>query len=377
MKLSLEKSPFLKALSHGQSVVEKRTTVAILNHVLLTAMPGKLLLTSTDMDMALIETISADVGTPGTACVPAHLLYEIVRKLNDATITLDYNSETSQLVVSSGRSRFELPSLPTEDFPQLTHSELTHFFTLPAPVLKHLIDTTRFAMSAEEIRYNLNGIHFHTLAIEDGRNVLRAVATDMHRLACVGCDAPEGSLGMPEIIVGRKTITEIRKLLDEAEQPVQIGVSNSRIEFVLDGNNTSAVLSSRLLDGTFPDYQEAISIESDKSLVTQTKAFAEAVDRVGTVVSDKVRAIKLKISKNLAVLSAVSSDLGSATEELDVDFAYPDVFELCFNVKYLMDIAQQINEEEMELLLVDGDSTVLLKPVNNANAVFILMPMRA
>lgn len=376
MKLVIEKSPFLKALSHGQSVVEKRTTVPILSHVLLTAIPNKLLLTSTDMDMALIETVSANVEIPGTISVPAHLLYEVVRKLSDSTgITLHYNSETSQLSVSSGRSKFELPSLPADDFPQLTHSDLTHHFTLPAPVLKHLIDTTRFAMSNEETRYHLNGVHFHTLSSE-GKNILRAVATDMHRLACVECEAPEGALGMPEIIVGRKTITEIRKLLDEAEQPVQIGISGSRIEFALDGTNTNAVLSSRLVDGTFPDYQAAMAIENDKLLVVNTKAFAEAVDRVGTVVNDKVRAIKLKISENSAVLSAVSADFGSAIEELDVDFAYNDAFEICFNVRYLIDIAQQIGTEEIEFLLADGESSVLLRPTNNSNSIFILMPMR-
>ncbi|MBY0462417.1 MAG: DNA polymerase III subunit beta [Alphaproteobacteria bacterium] len=376
MKLIIEKSPFLKALSHGQSVVEKRTTVPILSHVLLTAIPNKLLLTSTDMDIALIETVSANVEEPGTISVPAHLLYEVVRKLSDTTpITLNYNPETSQLTVSSGRSRFELPSLPSDDFPQLTHSDLTHHFTLPAPILKHLIDTTRFAMSTEETRYHLNGIHFHTLSV-DGKNILRAVATDMHRLACVECEAPEGSIGMPEIIIGRKTITEIRKLLDEAEQPVQIGISGSRVEFALEGTNTNAVLSSRLVDGTFPDYQAAMAIENDKVLIVSTKAFAEAVDRVGTVVNDKVRAIKLKISENSAVLSAVSTDSGSAVEELDVDFAYNDAFEICFNVRYLIDIAQQISTDEIEFLLADGESSVLLRPINSPNSTFILMPMR-
>ncbi len=376
MKLSLEKGPFLKALSHGQSVVEKRTTVPILSHVLLTATKNGLLITSTDMDIALIETIQAKVEHIGTACVSAHMLHEIVRKLSDASeINLSFNKDTLQLNITSGRSKFELSCLPVEDFPQLTQSELTHHFTLPAPVLKHLIDASRFAMSTEETRYHLNGIHFHTVSL-DGSNIMRAVATDMHRLACVGCESPSEAVGMPEIIVGRKTITEVRKLLDEADQPITVGLSNTRIEFSIEGNNTRAVLSSRLVDGIFPDYQAAMAIENDKVLIVGTKAFAEAVDRVGTVVNDKVRAIKLKLSENAATLSAVSSDFGSAVEELDVDFPYKEELEICFNVRYLTDIAQQINTEEMEMLLADGDSSVLIRPVNESQSTFILMPMR-
>ncbi len=376
MKLSLEKGPFLKALSHGQSVVEKRTTVPILSHVLLTATKDGLLITSTDMDIALIETIPAKVEQVGTACVSAYMLYEIVRKLNDSNeVNVSLNKETAQLTITSGRSKFDISCLPAEDFPQLTQSELTHHFTLPAPVLKHLIDASKFAMSTEETRYHLNGIHLHTVAT-DGFNVMRAVATDMHRLACVGCESPGEAMGMPEIIVGRKTITEVRKLLDEAEQPVTIGLSNNRIEFAIEGNNTRAVLSSRLVDGTFPDYQTAMAIENDKIMIVGTKAFAEAVDRVGTVVNDKVRAIKLKLSENAATLSAVSSDFGSAVEELDVDFPYNEELEICFNVRYLTDIAGQINTEEMEMLLADGDSSVLIKPVNENQSTFILMPMR-
>ncbi len=377
MKLSIERSFFLKALSHGQSVVERRTTLPILSHILLTAMPSGLVLTTTDMDLALIETIPAQVEEVGTICVSAHILHEIVRKMTDKNlIEMVLDQDSGQVIITSGRSRFNLSCLSAEDFPQLTHGELSHHFSLPSTTLKYLIDNSRFAMSNEETRYHLNGIHFHTVESTSGM-VLRAVATDMHRLASIECPMPEGADGMPDIIVGRKTIVEIRKLLDESDQIVNISLSSARIEFAIAGASSQAVLSSRLIDGTFPEYKEALDVDNDKTLIVGTKAFAEAVDRVGTVVNDKVRAIKLTLSENSAVLSAVNTDFGSATEELDVDYPYPDAVELCFNVRYLLDISQQIEEEEMRLLVSDGESSVLVKPLNNDNVVYILMPMRA
>lgn len=377
MKLRLEKGPFLKALSHGQSVVEKRTTSPILSHVLLSANSSGLLLTTTDMDMALIETIPAQVEQAGTVCVSAHLLHEIVRKLPETSqVALNFQPENSQLLVTSNRSRFELSCLPAEDFPQLTQTELSSYFQLPAAVLKQLIDTTRFAMSTEETRFHLNGIHFHALTKEDGTFVLRTVATDMHRLACIECEAPEQAAQIPEVIMGRKVIQEVRKLLDEADQPVSIGLSNTRVEFAVEGAHSRAVLSSRLVDGVFPDYQMVLDIHNSKRLIVPTKAFAEAIDRVGTIVTDKVRGIKLTIVSNTLILSALSSEFGSAQDEMDVDFPYDTPVEICFNVRYLMDMVQQISTDEIQMSLEDGDSSVLVSPINEPQAKFVLMPMR-
>ena len=377
MKLTLEKGTFLKALSHGQSVVEKRTTSPILSHVLLSVNSSGLLLTTTDMDMALIETIPAQVEQAGTVCVSAHLLYEIVRKLpENSHVSLTLTPQTNQLSVTSNRSRFELSCLPAEDFPQLTHTELTHHFQLPAIVLKQLIDTTRFAMSTEETRFHLNGIHFHSLMKDDDKLTLRAVATDMHRLACVECDAPEQAANMPAIIMGRKVIQEVRKLLDEADQPVTIGLSDTRIEFAIEGSASRAVLSSRLVDGSFPDYQMVLDIHNTKQLIVPTKAFAEAIDRVGTIISDKIRGIKLHMVSNTLTLSAMSSEFGSAQEEMDVDFPYDTSVDICFNVRYLMDMVQQISADEVQINLEDGDSSVLVTPINQPQATFVLMPMR-
>ena len=377
MHISIEKAPFLKALGHGQSVVEKKTTVPIISTVLLQAADGQLSVTATDMDMALIERVPVEVKAAGSVCVSASLLHDIVKKLNDKkVIDLTVSDDGERLFIVSGRSRFDMGCLPVEDFPQLVQSEITHRFTLPAPVFAHLIDATRFCMAVEETRYQLNGIHFHAHE-EGGAQYLRAVATDMHRLACVACEAPEGVRDMPQVIIARKTVQEIRKLLDDAQAPIEIGLSSTRVEFNVQGAGYNAMLTARLVDGIFPDYQSAILVENDKSLIVPTKSFAESIDRVGTVVTnDKLRAIKLNACDNQAVLSAISQEFGSATEEMDVDFAYSDTVEVCFNVRYMMEVAQQINTEEMELLLLDADSSLVIQPVGNPHMVFILMPMQ-
>ncbi len=378
MHISLEKSPFLKALSHGQSVVEKKSTVPIISTVLIQTVDGRLSITATDMDMALVEHIPAEIKVSGSVCVSASLLYDIVKKLNDKkTIDLSVNEDGSRLFIVSGRSRFDMGCLPVEDFPQLVQSEISHRFTLPVPVLSHLIDATRFCMALEETRYYLNGIHFHAHQ-QDGIPYLRAVATDMHRLSCVQCEAPDDIKDMPSVIIARKTIGEIRKLMDDASAPIEIGLSSTRVEFKVQGHGYDALLTARLVEGTFPDYEDAIQVENDKSLIIATKDFSESIDRVGTVVTnDKVRAIRLSVSENQAVLSAVSQEYGTATEEMDVDFAYQDSIDVCFNVRYMMEVAQQINADEMEILLLDPQSSLVIKPVANPNMTFILMPMEA
>ncbi len=376
MHISVEKAVFLKILSHGQSVVEKKSTVPILSNVLLQAKDGYLSITATDMDMGLIERVPVEISAPGEVCVSAQLLHDVVKKLSDkAVIDISSSEDGSRLLIVSGRSRFETGCLPVEDFPQLVQSEITHRFTLPAPVLAHLLDSTRFCMAMEETRYNLNGIHFHYHEADDNA-YLRAVATDMHRLACIEYEAPEGAKDMPSVIIARKTVQEIRKLLDDAAAPITMGVSASRVEFNIQAAGYEAVLTARLIDGQFPDYHEAILVENDKSLIVSTKSFAESIDRVGTVVSnEKIRAIRLNAIDNQAVISAVSQEFGSAREEIDVDFSYTEAVDVCFNVRYLMEVAQQINTEEMEMLLMDADSSILIRPVGNSHMQFILMPM--
>lgn len=377
MKLTIDRTVFLKALSHGQSVVERRTTIPILSHVLLQTTEQGLSLTTTDMELALIETIPATITEHGSTTVSAHMLFDIVRKLADGVmIELSLNTESGhgesgQLQLKSGRSKFNLSCLPAEDFPQLTQGELPFSFTIPAAVLKRLLDRARFAMATEDNRYYLNGIHFHPHQ-KNGGFVLRAVATDAHRLACIEAPLPVGAQDMPGIIVARKTVTEIRKLLDETEEEVTVRLSDKRIEFSL----PHAVLSSRLIDGTYPDYEQAIPQENDKIMIVDAKSFASAVDRVATVTTEKLRIIKMTTTENNLMLSAASHELGSAVDEMAVDFPHQTTIEIGFNARYLLDIAQQIDEDEAQIALCDGNSPAIISGINDKAAFFVIMPMR-
>src|SRR5882757_7933560 len=276
MKLTIERAALLRALGHVQSVVERRNTIPILSNVLLRAEGSKLALSATDMDLEMVSSLAAQGSQAGATTVPAHTLYDIVRKLRDgAQIEFETTGEKGLMTLRSGRSTFTLSCLPPEDYPLMAGGDLAHNFLLSAGDLKRLIDRTRFAISTEETRYYLNGIYLHA-AKSDKLDMLRAVATDGHRLARMEIPLPEGASGMPGVIVPRKTVTELRKLLDEMDQDVAVALSDTKIRFTF----ADTVLTSKLIDGTFPDYDRVIPTNNDRILEVSCKEFAEAVDRV-------------------------------------------------------------------------------------------------
>ena len=370
MKLTIERAALLKSLGHVQSVVERRNTIPILSNLKLDALDGKVALNATDMDLDIVESVAADIAQPGATTAPAHTLYDIVRKLPDgAQVAMDADGE-GQMVLSSGRSRFTLTCLPTDDFPVLSGGDLGHEFTLTVAEVKALIDKTRFAISTEETRYYLNGIYLHA-AERDGDGVLRAVATDGHRLASMEVPMPKGAEGLPGVIVPRKTVGEMRKLVDETTTDVAIGLSEAKIRFSFD----DTVLTSKLIDGTFPDYQRVIPEGNDKQLDIDTKGFADAVDRVSAISSEKSRAVKLNLASGSLILSASSPEDGSATEELEVAYQ-GDSLEIGFNAGYLLDIIRQIEGDNTRLMFADAASPTILSEVDEAGALYVLMPMR-
>ena len=371
MKLTIERAALLRALGHVQSVVERRNTIPILSNVLLRAEQGQLALSATDMDLEIVASVAADGVRKGATTAPAHTLYDIVRKLREgAQVEIEAVGDKGSLSLRSGRSSFTLACLPSEDYPLMAGGELPHGFTLPAADLKRLIDRTRFAISTEETRYYLNGIFFHAARSNDVQ-MLRAVATDGHRLARMEIPLPEGAAGMPGIIVPRKTVTELRKLIDEIDQDVQISLSDTKIRFVF-GN---AVLTSKLIDGTFPDYDRVIPTGNDKILEVECKLFAEAVDRVSTISSEKSRAVKLTIEHGSLMLSATSPENGTATEELEVRYSATPL-EIGFNSRYLLDIAEQIEGEGARFAMADGGSPTIVRDASDPSALYVLMPMR-
>jgi len=279
MKLTIERAALLRALGHVQSVVERRTTIPILSNVLLRAEGGQLALSATDMDLEIVEGVPARIERDGRTTAPAHTLYDIVRKLRDGSqVELEALAGRNEMALRSGRSTFTLACLPPEDYPVMSAGELPHNFSLSAGELRQLIDRTRFAISTEETRYYLNGIYLHSTKANEVP-VLRAVATDGHRLAKVELTAPEGAAGMPGVIVPRKTVLELRKLVEEGEAEVQIALGESKIRCAVG----DAALTSKLIDGTFPDYDRVIPSGNDKVLEIACKEFAEAVDRVATI----------------------------------------------------------------------------------------------
>ncbi len=371
MKITIERATLLSALGHVQNVVERRNTIPILSNVLLTAEGGDLSLTATDLDLTVVESVGAQIGQSGATTAAAHTLHDIVRKLPDgAQVELSLAGDQSRLSVVAGRSSFALPCLPKEDFPVIAEDNLPHRFQIAPDELKRLIDKSRFAISTEETRYYLNGIYLHA-ADADGVPMLRAVATDGHRLAQVECPLPDGAAAMPGVIVPRKAVLEVRRLLDAADEPVEVALSETKIRFAFG----KTVLTTKLIDGTFPDYQRVIPSDNDKVLEVDRKAFAEAVDRVSTISTEKSRSIKLTLQTDKLHLSANSPESGSADEEIAVSFGGEDL-EIGFNSRYLLDIAGQIEGDSARLDLADAVSPTVFRDLADERALYVLMPMR-
>ena len=360
----------MKSLGHVQSVVERRNTIPILSNVRLEAGDGYLSLNATDMDLDIIDKGEADVSQPGAKTAWAQTLYEIVRKLPEGSQVEFSGDSEGNLLLKSGRSRFSLTCLPTDDFPIMTGGDMSHTFFLPASEIRGLIDRTRFAISTEETRYYLNGIYMHA-AERNGIKVLRAVATDGHRLASVEGPLPVSADGMPGVILPRKTVGELRKLIDETIDDIAVELSETKIRFTFD----SVVLTSKLIDGTFPDYERVIPVGNDKEMLVDCKNFADAVDRVSAISTEKSRAIKLSLTNGTLVLSAFSPESGTATEELEVRYQ-GEAVDIGFNSSYLLDITRQIEGDSARFTLADAASPTILSETDDSSALYVLMPMR-
>jgi DNA polymerase-3 subunit beta len=371
MKVTLERNALLKSLSHVHRVVERRNTYPILANVLLKAGDGRIELRATDLDIEVTEAVPAMVATAGTTTVPAHTLYEIIRKLADGSEVRLETEGGEQMLLTSGRSRFHLACLSPDSFPDLKSGTFTHDFTIPAATFRGLIERTQFAISNEETRYYLNGIYLHTVEVK-GETVLRAVATDGHRMARAEAAAPAGAQGMPGIIIPKKTVGEVQKLLDGADGDVQVEISDTKIRYTLG----SVVLLSKLIEGTFPDYERVTPKNNDKQLNVDRTSFAVAVDRVSTIASDRGgKAVKLSVKDGNLELSVTNPDHGTATEEIAVEFE-PESFEIGFNARYLLDIIGQIKSDNAVFLFNDAGSPTLVKEDGEAQALYVLMPMR-
>lgn len=371
LQITINRAALLRALGHIQGVVERRNTIPILGNVRIDATSDGVYFTATDMDVALVEKAEAQVTQEGSATAPAHMFYDIVRKLSDdVDITIDMDPAHSRMTLTAGRASFELACLPVEDFPVMEAGDFPVRFVISSAECVELLEKTRFAISTEETRYYLNGIYLHAIN-EGATSLLRAVATDGHRLARMEIAQPEGAADMPGIIIPRKTVGELKKILDESDREVLIDVSENKIRF----NCGDVMLVSKLIDGTFPDYARVIPADNDKVLEIGAKQLREAVDRVSTIASDKSRAVKLGLSSGQLTLSADSQDHGTATEELEVDYA-GDSVEIGFNSRYMMEVLSQIEGDVVQFVMSDGNAPALVRDTGNLGALYVIMPMR-
>ena len=371
MKISIERVALLRAIGQAQSVVERRNTIPILANVLIEAEGAGASFRATDLDIEVVDKCPAMVERPGATTVSAVMLHEIVRKLPDgALVQLSDDGVSGRLTVQAGRSNFALATLPREDFPVMASSEYACNFAVPSAVLRRLFDKSKFAISTEETRYYLNGVYLHVATGDDGP-VLRCVATDGHRLARIDAVLPDGAAGMPGVIVPRKTVNEMRKLLDDDDVAIAVSVSETKVRFA----TPEIMLTSKVIDGTFPDYTRVIPTGNTRRLEVDASEFAKAVDRVATISSERSRAVKLSLDDDRLILSVTAPESGTAEEELAVAYS-DDRLEIGFNAKYLLEIASQVDRENAVFLFNSSGDPTLMREGNDLSAVYVVMPMR-
>ena len=367
MKIVTEKSALLKPLSHIQGVVEKRNTIPILSNVVIKASEDNVYLSATDMDIDILEKFNCNVINSGSVTVTANIFYDVVRKLMDGSeIQIEFNGGTASL--TSNKSKFQLPVLPVEDYPNMSQDELPINFNVSVEELCRLIDKTKFAISMEETRYYLNGIYVHK-----HNKKLISVATDGHRLARTSIDLPSGADLISGVIIPRKAIYEIRKLIEDYSHDEQVSISLSDSKIRVKISNT--VITSKLIDGNFPDYEKVIPTDNSNIVKLDCLVFSESVDRVSTIFSDKSRSVRISLSKNTLSLEANSPDTGSASEEIEITYDKDDI-SIGFNSRYLLDVTSQIGSGDLNMALKDAGSPALISLPGDTESLFVLMPMR-
>ena len=370
MKISVEKNKFFRSLSHVQSIVEKKNTLPILSNILLEAKDNNLILSATDMDLSITDKINCSIMEEGSTTVSAHTLYDIIRKLPDSNEVEIISNDGKIMSLRSGKSKFSLGCLPREDFPIIEIGDLENELSIDSQKFLKLIDKTRFAVSNEETRYFLNGIYFHSIK-ENDINLLSVVATDGHRLAKFDFDSKENNKKIPAVIIPKKTVNELFKILADYEGLIKINLNSNKIVFFVG----ESILISKLIDGNFPDYKRVIPTDNNNILKVNRQDLSFAIDRVSTIVSDKLPVIKLKIMNNLMNLSSANNENGTATEDIVVKYD-GDEMDIGFNSKYILEMINNLEDDNIILKFKDSSSPVTASEASNPNLIYVLMPMR-
>lgn len=364
MTITVFRDALLPALTMVGKALERRTTIPILANLKLEAAGDELFVTGSDLDSEMCATVPCRADAPVALTLPGALLRDAVRKLPDKA-EVAIRVEDQAATVASGRSRFRLQTLPAADFPSMDAGTFTHRFTLKASALSSVFATVGFAVSSEETRYYLNGIHLH----EAGENLV-AVATDGHRLARMTVPMPEGGAGMPAIIVPRRAIALMRDMVGD-EGDVDIELSDRKIRVSAGG----VAMVSKLIDGTFPDYQRVIPAGNPNAFTVDRQSLAHAIDRVVTIGAERGSAVRFAFSAEAVALSLTSADNGAANDEVAASGS-ADPVEIGFNGRYCLDVLNAAAARAVRFELGDAGTPALVRPEGSESVLFVLMPMR-
>ncbi len=372
MKFEVSQSNIFKCIYHLQGIVDKKNSLPILSNILLEAKDNKLTLSSTDMDISIVETLECNVLEEGSTTINSQIFYDIIRKLNPTSQIEVISNDGKLLTVRSNQSRFSLACLPKEDFPIIDKNTNGMDLKINSQILFRLINKTKFAISNEETRYFLNGLYFN-LNNENSNTVLTLVCTDGHRLAKFShkLDIDNYKEDVSGVIIPKKTIQELSKLLSDLDEEIQIIISSNKIIFYI--NNLTFI--SKLIDGSFPDYKRVIPNDNGNALEINRESLLLAVDRVSTIANEKSPVIKFKLFENLINLNTANNENSTATEDLTGKYNGSD-FEIGFNSKYIMDILNNLEDEDIIINLKDGSSPITAIEKSNPDLIYVLMPMR-
>lgn len=371
MKFTVEKNSLKKMLAFVTNVVENRNTIPILANVSLRATDGKLFLKATDLDIEISGVIDAETDGVCETTVPARVLSGIVGKLSGSSVAFALEPDGSRISIKAGASRFQLSCLPADDYPNLSVGIMPCKFELPQLEMAKLLEKTRFAISTDETRYYLNGVYLHAQDTPNGL-CLRAVATDGHRLALMDVMAPDGVANMPGIILPRKAVHELGKLLSDQNGMVAVELSVGKIRFTV-GN---VVFTSKLIDGTFPDYMRVIPQNNDKTVIVPKAEFGAAIDRVAVLAATtKSRGVKIQAENGCVTISVDNGDAGSAMEKLDAEYQGAPM-EAGFNSGYLLEIVGALGGDFAQLRMLDSAAPMVIQTSEDSPELYVLMPMR-
>lgn len=370
MELTIKKSELNKALSGVQSIVQKKTTMPILSNVLMSASDGSLNISATDLEIALSAKVQANISKPGATTVNAKVLYDVIKELPDADVTLKVG-EGERLEVVCGKSRTRIIGASAEEFPGLPGQGLSPKAKIPAKQLSEIISKTIYSVSMDETRFNLNGVSFEVIEA-DGQKLLRLVATDGHRLAMI--TRPAGALGFKgAVLVPRKGLLEINKLISEyPSEEIAVGIEDGFIITEVPG----VKLSVRLIDGEFPDYRQVMPKQKGVKAIVNGAELAMALRRVSLMVTDKAKGSRLDFSNGALRISSYSPELGDATEEISVEYK-GEPLSVGFNARYILDIVTAVQETQRFVIELHGElGPGKLYPESDESCMAIVMPMR-